>query len=261
MPKLLVCGRGGSGKSTLVTMLAQTLGKKHKVLVVDADESNLGLGRMLGIQPPVQTLMDSLGGKKAVGKSLMAAMRSEGTEEVKMFSGNFTFGDLSADSVSWSGSVGLAQVGKVEHANEGCACPMGALAREFLNKLKENEDEWVIVDTEAGVEHFGRGVLEGVDALLMTVDPSYEAVLLAEKAAILANEAGKSFSVILSKVDEDAEVPLKEMLKGKEIEVAAILPYSAEISKANLVGEPLAAESLRQTLNELITRIIPPKTR
>lgn len=98
-------------------------------------------------------------------------------------------------------------------------------------------------------------------ALLMTVDPSYEAVLLAEKAAILANEAGKSFSVILSKVDEDAEVPLKEMLKGKEIEVAAILPYSAEISKANLVGEPLAAESLRQTLNELITRIIPPKTR
>jgi CO dehydrogenase nickel-insertion accessory protein CooC1 len=26
MPKVLVCGRGGSGKSTFVTMLAQTLG-------------------------------------------------------------------------------------------------------------------------------------------------------------------------------------------------------------------------------------------
>ncbi len=257
MPKLLVCGRGGSGKSTLVTMLARTLGKQHKVLVVDADESNLGLGRMLGIRPPAQTLMDSLGGKKAVGKSLMAAMRSGGTEEVKMFSGNFTFGDLSADSVSWSGSVGLAQVGKVEHANEGCACPMGALAREFLNKLKENNDEWVIVDTEAGVEHFGRGVLEGVDAVLMIADPSYEAVLLAEKAAKLANEADKSFSVILNKVDESTEARLKEMLRAKKIEITAVLPYSAEVSKANLVGEPPAAESLQQTLSEVITRIIP----
>ena len=27
MPKVLVCGRGGSGKSTLVTMLARTLGE------------------------------------------------------------------------------------------------------------------------------------------------------------------------------------------------------------------------------------------
>jgi hypothetical protein len=44
--------------------------------------------------------------------------------------------------------------------------------------------------------------------------------------------------VILSKVDEDAEVPLKEMLKGKEIEVAAILPYSAEINKLNRTSEP-----------------------
>ena len=73
---------------------------------------------------------------------------------------------------------------------------MGALAREFLNKLKNNEKEWVIVDTEAGVEHFGRGVLEGTDAVLMVIDPSHEAVILAEKAAKLAEEAGKSFAVV-----------------------------------------------------------------
>jgi CO dehydrogenase maturation factor len=51
MPKLLVCGRGGSGKSTLVALLAQCLGEEGKVLVVDADESNLGLGTMLRLQP------------------------------------------------------------------------------------------------------------------------------------------------------------------------------------------------------------------
>jgi len=257
MPKVLVCGRGGSGKSSLVTMFAQTLGKKGKVLVVDADESNLGLGRMLGIQPPAQTLMDDLGGKKAVGSKLMASLRSGGTEEVKMFSGTFNIGELPTESVSWAGSVGLAQIGKVEHTNEGCACPMGALAREFLNKLKESNEEWVIVDTEAGVEHFGRGVLEGVDVILMIVDPSYEAVLLAEKAARLAEEAGKAFSVILNKVDEETKSRLKEMLDAKKIEIAAVLPYSTEISEANLVGRPLPVESLQQKLEEIVNKIIP----
>ncbi|NMB35077.1 MAG: AAA family ATPase [Firmicutes bacterium] len=255
MPKVLICGRGGSGKSTLVTMLAKGLAEqgRDKVLVIDSDESNLGLGKMLDIQPPARTVMDSLGGKEAVGKSLMAALRSEGTEEVKMFSGDFTFGDIAADSVSWSGTVGLAQIGKVEHAHEGCACPMGALAREFLNKVRDKKKEWVIVDTEAGVEHFGRGVLEGVDTVLMVVDPSYEAVLLAEKAAKLAKEAEKPFSVILNKVNADTEAQLKEMLKEKGIEVTAVLPFSAQISRANLVGEPLQiTESLRQILNELI---------
>jgi ATPase subunit of ABC transporter with duplicated ATPase domains len=91
MPKVLVCGRGGSGKSTLVTMLARILGERSKVLVVDTDESNLGLGKMLGLQVPAETLMDTLGGKKAVMGELMAMLKGEGKEEVKMFSGDFGF--------------------------------------------------------------------------------------------------------------------------------------------------------------------------
>jgi CO dehydrogenase maturation factor len=119
------------------------------------DESNLGLGKMLGIQPPAQTLMDTPSGARKLSWQTTHGMRlkSKGTEEVKMFSGDFGFKELSADSVFWDRSVGLVQVGKIEHSHEGCACPMGALAREFLNKLQEDEGEWVIVDTEAGVEH------------------------------------------------------------------------------------------------------------
>ncbi len=257
MLKMLVCGRGGSGKSTVVTMLAQTLGGQGKVLVVDADESNLGLGRMLGMQNPEKSLMDDLGGKKVVMEQIMASMKSDSTEKSSLLSEDFSLEKLPAASVAWQGTVGLAQVGKVEHAHEGCACPMGALAREFLNKLAVDEKDWVIVDTEAGVEHFGRGVLEGVDAILMIVDPSYEAVLLAEKAAQLAQEAGKAFSIILNKVDEETESRLREMLAAKKLEIAAVLPYSAKISAANLLGKPLASELLQQKLNEFIMQINP----
>ena len=42
--KIAVCGKGGSGKSTVTALLAKELARKGKpVLVIDSDESNYGL--------------------------------------------------------------------------------------------------------------------------------------------------------------------------------------------------------------------------
>lgn len=257
MAKLLVCGRGGGGKSTLTAMLARLLAEEGKVLVVDADESNLGLARMLGLKPPPRTLIEALGGKKTVGEKLMAALRSKGAEELKLFGGNLSLDELPAGSVSWQDGTGLLQIGKIEHSKEGCACPMGALARDFLKKLKENDREWIVVDTEAGLEHFGRGLFEGVDAVLMVVDPSHEAVILAEKAARLAGEAEKAFAAVLNKVDEKTGPRLRKMLGEKKINIAGAFPYSPAIAEANLAGDPLVPEPVRRELADMINNISP----
>jgi CO dehydrogenase nickel-insertion accessory protein CooC1 len=70
MPKILFCGKGGSGKSTLLSLLALFLSEHHDVLVIDADESNPGLARMMGLDAPRQTLMENLGGKTAFRRSM-----------------------------------------------------------------------------------------------------------------------------------------------------------------------------------------------
>ena len=44
---------------------------------------------------------------------------------------------------------------------------MGVLSREFLKKLCLNANEIAIVDMEAGIERFGRGVESSIDAVLM----------------------------------------------------------------------------------------------
>ncbi|MEN4018264.1 MAG: nitrogenase reductase [Methanobacterium sp.] len=255
MPKLIISGRGGSGKSTLVTLLAHRLGEKGKVLVIDEDESNLGLGMMLGIEPPEKTLMDYLGGKPVVMEKLMAMIKDEGSEQVEFFTQKTDLNSLSPEFVRWNGSVALMQIGKIEHTMEGCACPMGAVARDFLNHLTVEEDQWVLVDTEAGVEHFGRGIVEGADIVVMIVDPSNDAVLLTEKAAKLTGEAGKDFGVILNKIDEKTKPILKEMLTAKGIAIKGILPYSPVIAQINLQGESLEAYTIWEELDELIMGI------
>ena len=62
--KISVCGKGGSGKSTVLTLLAKAAQERGlPVLVVDSDESNSGLFRMLGFKSPPVPLMELVGGK------------------------------------------------------------------------------------------------------------------------------------------------------------------------------------------------------
>jgi len=62
--KILVCGKGGCGKSTIVALLAKEIAaRKRKVLVIDNDESNVGLHSRLGMQQP-DDFMNYFGGKK-----------------------------------------------------------------------------------------------------------------------------------------------------------------------------------------------------
>ena len=54
-------------KSTITAMFAKYLvSEGMRVLVIDADESNRSLYRMLGLQAPKSTLMEDLGGRVAV---------------------------------------------------------------------------------------------------------------------------------------------------------------------------------------------------
>ena len=63
--KLILCGKGGCGKSTLATLLARSYAAEgRQVLVVDSDESNFGLHRQLGLPLP-EDFTHYFGHKKA----------------------------------------------------------------------------------------------------------------------------------------------------------------------------------------------------
>ena len=254
MPKILFCGKGGSGKSTLLALLALYLSEQHDVLVVDADESNPGLARMMGLDAPQQTLMESLGGKTAFRRS-MGKKTAAFEEKNVLGSALRSIAALPASASSRRDRLTLVSVGKIEHAHEGCACPMGVLARAFIGGISIQPDQWVLIDTEAGVEHFGRGVLEGVDAIVAVADPTFDTVMLIGKIKAMADEGGKRLCIVLNKTDGDTESLMRTLLGGRGIPIAAAIPQSREVTTRNLQALPLGVDPFRENLQALLEAV------
>ena len=127
--KISVCGKGGSGKSSVVSLLAiEAQARGLKTLVVDSDESNSGLFRMIGFDKPPIPLMALVGGKESIKEKMnQPSILSESEITLKQIPFSY---------INKKNGLGLISIGKIHQALEGCACPMGVLSREFLKKLR-----------------------------------------------------------------------------------------------------------------------------
>jgi len=236
--KMLICGKGGCGKSTVAALLARALQKKgQRVLLVDADESNIGLYRMLGLEMP-QPLLDNLGGKKGLREKTTPGFSPGGPPE--LFPPGLAMDALPENCVALSDGLRVMSVGKIHHFGEGCACPMGRLFRLLFSALALAKDDLVIVDAAAGVEHFGRGLDGQCDQILCVVDPSYESIMMAKRVTLLAQEANLPVALVLNRTSPEVEAELKSALQSEA--VIGSLPDNRMIFRNNLQGKPLYLE-------------------
>jgi CO dehydrogenase maturation factor len=161
---------------------------------------------MLGFDLPPVPLMDLVGGKRKVQKKMTRGFSSHESERGMrlMMRDTIMVDDIPTGHVLKMDNLSLVCIGKILQSLEGCACPMGALSREFLKKLSLRKSEIVIVDMEAGVEHFGRGVETSINSVLIVVEPSFESLQLAERVNNLSRGIGiDNIWAILNKVPSD----------------------------------------------------------
>ena len=249
--KIAVCGKGGSGKSTIVALLAnEARGKDYKVLVVDSDESNSGLYRMLGFDHPPVPLMELVGGKKGL-KEKMAQPNIFAASHISLE-------DISPQHLARKDGLMLISIGKILQSLEGCACPMGVLSREFLKKLVLKPDELAIVDMEAGVEHFGRGVETSIDSVLIVVEPPLESVEVAQKIYYLAQGMGiRNIWTVLNKAtSDDIAVKVGTALKRHGIQVIGRLHFDTGLFEASVAGKAPAEGKVAEDIREVLDVIL-----
>jgi len=239
--KIAVCGKGGSGKTTAVALLTLALKEAGRsVIVIDADESNPGLGRMLGIKDEPQPLSDLFG-------------------EDGLFSerGRFCMDDIPPGFVSAVDGVRFMEVGKILDPFQGCACPMAESARQIVEKLELKEGELLILDMEAGVESFGRGVERQADTILAVVEPSFESITVAGRVAQMAQGMGIGrVGAVLNKMSSAAMASrTTQELEKLGVKVLGVLNYSPELAEAAFDGAPVkdgtAVKEARAIIKEL----------
>lgn len=235
--KIEVSGKGGSGKSTVSVLLARSMKKLgFRVLLVDGDESNIGLENLTGVSGPVH-LLDYLGGKKGFKSRLNQTLMTD--NPAGLFSGTQKIDDLPRECIAVTqDGVEMLVIGKIHHMGEGCACPMGMLSKKFLASLEISGNEVILVDAEAGVEHFGRGIVGECDLILGVVDPTAESFLLARKMAQMAEAGGKAICFVLNKVEPEIEEFMKQQLDSTKC--IGVIPKDHAIFMNSLEGKQLS---------------------
>jgi CO dehydrogenase maturation factor len=230
--KIAVSGKGGVGKTTLSSLLARYWARKgYRVLAVDADP-DANLGSALGIDT---------NGLTPIAK--MEDLIYERTESKKGTVGGFFKMNPKVDDLPEAlgrekDGVRLLVMGTVKKGGGGCICPESVLLKALINHLVLYEKDLVIMDMEAGIEHLGRGTAQGVDRLLIVVEPGQRSIETAEKVRQLTQDIGlKNISAVGSKVrNVDQEKFLKDNLG--EIPLIGIIPFSEEIARADLENRP-----------------------
>ena len=252
--KIAVSGKGGVGKSTTVTLMAEALSSlDYSVVVLDTDESNPGLFRSLGLEEapkPLLSLMSRFSYTQEPG---------EGTQWIMLPEIKLT--DIPPAYIAAKNNTKLLMVGKIDEPFQGCACSMADVTRGLVSRLSLEENEIIVIDMEAGVESFGRGVERSVDLILSIVEPSLESMVLAEKIVYMAEGMGiDRVGALLNKVtSESMREKMVAELEKRNVQTLGTVHYDQRVQDAGFVGVPpentAAGEEVKE-ITQLLTSIV-----
>src|SRR4030042_1411934 len=194
--KMAISGKGGVGKPLLAAFLSKIFTESgYSVLAIDADPDS-NLAATLGFPHPEEiTPMSEL--SDLIEERVGVRPGQSGS----YFKLNPKVDDLPEKySVKLDG-IRLMVMGRIKRGGTGCYCPEGALLQALLSHLLLQRKEVVILDMEAGIEHLTRGTAQGVDILIVVVEPGRRSIETAQRIFELASDLHmKRIAVVGNKI-------------------------------------------------------------
>ncbi|NCC27046.1 MAG: hypothetical protein EOM22_02550 [Gammaproteobacteria bacterium] len=258
--RILVCGKGGSGKSTLVALIAAVLQRRdYRVMVLDGDASNPeGLVRLLfgvGVPNEPKPLIEFFGGTERVTCPVddpSPLTRIGESDPVPAKPINLS-SEIGPEYSLARGHLRLLQAGKIETYGQGCDGPIEKVVRDFML-----EDEVVsLIDEKAGVEHFGRRIPDRMDIILGVLDCTRESVSIARRIHGFATEMGTDNTwFVLNKVESrEMSDRMMDLLGDLSDKVIGTLPYMTDLVKAALAGHPIDEHLAAKHVDPIVQRL------
>ena len=233
---IAVAGKGGTGKTTVASLLIDLLSKKGKgkVLGIDADpNSNLSESLGLKVKEDIGSIVDSVA-KNPQG--IPVGMSKDAYIDFRI-----------QTNILEEKGFDLLTMGRPE--GPGCYCYVNNLLRGLLKKLSEQYD-YIVIDNEAGFEHLSRRTMRKADALLLVSDPTEAGLRAAKRIVNLVKELEIEIKKIFLVLNRSNGLLPKDKIKDLGLELAGVIPEDGDI--LNLSRQGKAINNLGESSKTLI---------
>jgi CO dehydrogenase maturation factor len=236
--KIAVSGKGGVGKTMLVSLLSSVLTRSgYSVLAIDADP-NATLAAGLGFPQP----------ERITPISEMADLIEERTgvrpgQAAPYFKLNPKVDDIPERYWVEHDGIKLMVMGRLKKGGSGCYCPENALLEALVAHILLQRNEVVIIDMEAGIEHLGRATARAVDKMIVVVEPGKASIETAYRIRELAKDIGlENIGVVANKIRSEQDRAFLTSAMS-DFEFLGFIPYDQSVIEAGLGNLPLTKTS------------------
>ena len=225
---IAVAGKGGSGKTSVSSLVIRYLIKKNQgsILAVDADpNSNLAESLGLEVRQTVGRILNEFQGEKL---NIPAGMTKEAYLEYQL-------------NVAITESKGLDLITMGRGEGPECYCYPNVVIRKLIDDWAKNY-AFVVMDNEAGMEHLSRRTTQDIDELLLVSDHSVKGLRAVARIRELVAElklAVKRESVIINLVPEKIDPLLTREMDRLGIVATTTIPVDEELNRFDLEQKPL----------------------
>lgn len=231
MKRLVSVGRGGSGKTTFIALVAKHLIEigETPLLLVDVDPDQ-NLAEMVGVDFKQE-------GKETISELLIDTFLERGGTTVGVSPSERIESSIWGKGLYEGDSFDLIAVGT--KFIEGCYCLPDAALKKALEALTKNY-KYVLVDSPAGLEHLNRRITSQVDDIFDVIDPSQKSFRHVELAYRVSKEVKidfQNFYVVSGyRVPSELEADVKKRVR---LPYLGKIAHDKDVEEYVLSGKPL----------------------
>lgn len=246
---IAVSGKGGTGKTLVSSLLVKVLSQTGKdILAIDADpDSNLPEALGVDVEKTVGDVREELKQDTAARK-IPTDVNKWDILDYKIM-----------ESVVETPKFDLLVMGRPE--GSGCYCAVNNMLRKIIETLSSNYD-FIVIDTEAGLEHLSRRTTQNVDIMLIVTDISKRGMLTAQRIGELSSELDITFQemfLVLNRVKSENEEEIRKKADETGLEVIGTIYEDDLVKDYDIEGKPLIELSLDsnpvKSVSEILTHI------